>query len=437
MQAKEILEFIKSKADYLKTAADLTDIYNRNLYPHLEARLQKDLQSEAAAREAMSRVSTVNILPKVVDKLSGVYKSAVTRTSGMQSTVDELTNSLKITRVMMDANRYLNLHRCVAIEPVFTDSVLTKLRVIPADKFLVMDDGTIDGNITAFIKVMSEDSFQVYTPEQFFMLDINGGVTEVQENTFGFIPVVYIKRDCLTVMPPEDKDTIKMVTLLPLLLTDMNYALKFQCFSIVYTIDCDIKNMQLAPNAVWPLKASEGYGENAKPSIGTIEPKVAVSDILDALFTQYSMWFESRNLKLQSIERGAGGDSLSGIAKLLDNSDVDADIDYQKEIFAEAEAQLFTLIAQLKGGATSDVVVSFPKNQVIPEAPTEKVDRLVKEVNAGFTTKRMAVRAIHPSLTEEEVNDVLLNAKQEEEVPNGLGDRDNADSEDEPSEDQA
>jgi hypothetical protein len=310
------------------------------------------------------------------------------------------------------ANKYLNLHRTVAMEPVFNDKrEVSKIRVIPAHKFLVVDDGTIDGNVVAFIKIISHDLVHVYTEQEFFFLNIEtGSVSDVVPNTAGRIPVVVLTRDCVTAMPPEDVDTYQMVTLLPLLLTDLNYALKFQCFSIIYTVDVDPSKIILAPNAVWPLQTLDsGMDDKRKPEIGTIKPEVATGDIIDALTTQYNLWLESRNIKLGSIGKGGSVDNLSGIAKAIDNADIESDINYQRELFVQAEKKIFELLSNYSNYDLKGTVTSFEDRPVFSkESKKEKGERLAAEVSAGLTNKREAIKELHPeydeSLIEETVN---------------------------------
>ena len=145
---------------------------------------------------------------------------------------------------------------------------------------------------------------------------------------------------------------------------------------------------------------------------------MAVKDILDALFTQYSMWLESRSIKLGSLDRGvSAAGSLSGIAKAIDNADVEADIEYQRELFEEAEEAVFAMLSKLTGSSESEVEVEFKNDSIIPETPTEHVDRIIKEMSAGLTTLRMGIRAVHPSLSEQEIEAIAIEGEMEEVEP--------------------
>lgn len=399
MDTKDIAEFIKSHQAYLKTAEDLYRIYNQEMMPFLAEALNASL-SPSGAREALSRACPVNLFPKVVNKVSGVYDEQPQRDD------TELAAFLDLDNVMSLANRYLNIHRIVAVEPVWADgNKVSFLRVLPANKFLVMDDGTTDANIVAFIKVLTPKTFMVYTKEQYITMDLEGSVTQVEPNLHGIIPVTIIKRDVTTAMPTEDLDTKSMCMLMPLLLSDLNYAMKFQCFSIIYSVDVDTSEMVIAPNAVWPLRSVDtGVDEKKNPMVGTITPTVDAEKLLNVLFTQYRLWLESRSIKVATL---SGGDSLSGIAKAIDQADTVKDIKYQRGLFTKAEADLSEIITQV-GGYQVSLKPVFPKQVILQETPKEVVERVVLEMDNGLTTREQGIRTVHPDYTEDEVQATMV-----------------------------
>ena len=367
--------------------------------PFLEEELRKSL-SASGAEEALSRACPVNLLPKVVNKLSTVYEEAPQREGA-----DEIVAALDLDSVMGLANKYLNIHRIVAIEPVWNDDTTVNfLRVLPAHKFLIMDDGTVDENISAFVKILAPDRFQVYTAEEYLIVDKDGAVIERAANPHGIIPVVVITRDVVSAMPTEDKDTKKMVMLMPLLLSDLNYAMKFQCFSIIYSIDVDTSAMVIAPNAVWPLNSVDtGVDEKKNPMVGTIKPEVDADKLLNVLFTQYRLWLESRSIKVGAIN---SNENLSGIAKAIDMADTVADIKYQQKLFKRAERDLSVVLTAVSGKQVSLVPI-FPKRVLMQETPKEVVERVVLELDNGLTTREQGIRTVHPDYDEEQVSAAL------------------------------
>ena len=428
---KAALEFIDSKRTYLKIAEDLFTIYNKKLTPFIEKRLDTDLKGQESRSEAKLRISSINVLPMVVDKLSHVYDADVNRVvKGMSpKEFETMFDAWNMPEALDMANRMLNLHHCVAIEPVLQKKLL---RVIPAHKFLVMGDGTIDNVMTGFIKIISTqrdlsgntvEVYELITAEYFISFNSNGDIISREPNLFKVIPVVYATRDTVTLMPEEDSDTFNMVTLLPLLLTDGNFAIKFQCFSIIYTMNVDAKNMTMSPNAVWHLKSVGSDGD--KPELGVIKPSVNISDLLEWIRAQFSLWLESKNLKLKAL--GGAGNALenaSGIAKAIDAADVSSDLKYQRRIFSRVERDIFRTIGVLSDSAF-DLSTSFKSENLIPESNKEKIETLVLKVTNGLMSKDQAIKEANKHMTSEEIALMIAQIdKEHEEDELRLGDKD-------------
>lgn len=435
---KAALDFINSKREYLKIAEDLYTIYNRKLTPFIEKRLDTDLKGQESRAEAKLRISSINVLPMVVDKLSHVYDAEVNRTAKGISPkeMESMFDAWNMAEALDMANKMLNLHRCVAIEPVLEKKLL---RVIPAQKFLVWGDGTIDNVMRAFIKIIGygegKDStgnqveiYEMTTPNLFVTFDSEGIIISQSENLFGVIPVVYATRDTVTLMPEEDKDTFNMVTLLPLLLTDGNFAIKFQCFSIIYTMNLDAKNMTMSPNAIWQFKSNGA--ESDKPELGVIKPSVNIPDILEWIRAQFSLWLESKNLKLKAF--GSGGSTIenaSGIAKAIDAADVSSDLNYQRRIFSRVERDIFRTIGVLSE-KPMDLVTAFKSQNLIPESNKEKIETLVLKVTNGLMSKEQAIKEANNHMTQEEVAMMIAQIEKEhEENELRSGDENSAQSE--------
>jgi hypothetical protein len=417
---KPVLEFIASQKDYLQTAEDLYTIYNRKLTPFIERRLDTDLKGRESRAEAKLRISAINVLPMVVDKLSHVYDCDLARKSTGIGTVEmeNLLTSWQISEALMMANKMLNLHRCVAIEPVLESK---RLRVIPAHRFLVMGDGTIDNVMKGFIKIIGTENaghgpveiYEMYTSEAFVSFNSKGEILRIQPNTYGEIPIAYITRDTVTLMPEQDVDTFNMVTLLPLLLTDGNFAIKFQCFSIIYTMNLDAKNMTLSPNAVWQLKSTGT--ETDKPELGVIKPSANIPDILEWIRAQFSLWLESRNIKLKSFGNStASVENASGIAKAIDAADVSQDLTYQRVIFTRLEADVFRLMGLLLGKQIT-VATSFKMQNLVPETDKEKTEVIVLKKTNGLISSKQAIKEANRHMSQEEIQEMTKDIEGEKE----------------------
>jgi hypothetical protein len=438
------------------------------------------MQSANSRAECKSRLAPINILPKIVNKLSSVYSINPDRDmKGMEKDAfDNLLKAVDFDSTMRTANRFLNLFRIVAIEPVAATNPVTglpkpesiaMLRVYPAHKFLLMDDGTIDKNVVCFIKILgtankTQDAYgrlnerfvtvyEAYTATEFIRFDSEGistttieitqedGTTvnkeapDVRVNEFGQIPIVWMTRDVVTTMPPADLDTYSMVTLLPLLFSDMNYALKYKCFSVMYTIGLSAPKGAMAPNSILKFdKDSAVIGDN-QGELNQISPTVMVSEMLEAIYAQYSMWLESRGIKLNSMGT-AQASNASGIAKAIDQGEVIEDVVYQRDIVTNCETKLFDLMAKFLGNNLK-VSTSFSETSLLPETNTEKDNRIIMKLQNKLISWNQAIKQTNPELSTAQLEEMKLEIEQDEledklEAQNGMGTGNDSESADGP-----
>ena len=365
---EELQAYIASKVDYLQYAYRMYDIYNKNISPYLEKRIQENFKTETSRKEASSRLCTVNLLPKIVNKLSKAYVDVrIDNTSTNQVEVDNVLEKIDFKEKRLLINKMLNLNNCCAVEPVFLGGDDLTLRVLPAHTFLVYSDDPLNPEkATHFIKIVSANysasstykqnsfanksflnncEFHIYDNESYAVVRDNKLVS-IAEHTYKEIPFVYIKKDTTELMPRSNKDDYEMVTLLPLLLTDNNFALKYKAFSIFYTVNCESTDMELSPNAIWSFQATGS--ESDKIEVGNLVPSLNTDEAIKNITTQYALWLETKNLKSPVFqETGTSNQSLSGIAKIIDEADVSADVSQQRDILSAAENKIFKLIENM------------------------------------------------------------------------------------------
>ena len=113
------------------------------------------------------------------------------------------------------------------------------------------------------------------------------------------------------------------------------------------------------------------------------------------------MWLETKNLKSPVFqETGTSNQSLSGIAKIIDEADVSADVSQQRNILSTAENKIFKLIENMAffngiNYSFGEVTTSFTNVEKIPEVPTEKQQRIIEKYNSGFTSKVRAIQELY------------------------------------------
>ena len=340
--------------------ATLLDIYEGDLLKYVDLDLRKQLHFQSY-KEAITRAAPINVLTKIVDKLSTIYKDDPLRAMVVESASDEnllrwYEKHMSVNETMQDACDLFNLSKSTLIQP-YVDEKARKpgIRAIPNDRFFVIGQNSVDPMLPT--KVVTFDVFKdgkvifyVYTDEEIVIFDNN---LEVQTgmmsrndnvdgiNPLGRIPFVYANASRHLLMPKGDSDRLRMTKLIPILLTDLNYASMYQTFSMIYGIDIDDTNVVFAPNAV--LKFTSDPTSDKTPQIGSFKPQVDIDQVLSLVKTELAMWLDSIG-----VRAGSTGDNdtdfASGISKMIDEMDTSEHRVKLSKYFAQVESRLWSLI---------------------------------------------------------------------------------------------
>jgi hypothetical protein len=435
----------KSLADTLEHNEALFTIYEGDLLSYV----LKDLQAQFSAKsfEAVKyRVAPINVLKRLVDKLSKIYAKPPQRkiTGGSQKDqdlVDFYRTEMDMDNSMTLANEFFNLFKTCAIEP-FLDRGNPKLRLIPSDRFFVYSNDPVNPmRPTHFVKIMGKIKradgresplFYGYTDQEFLAFDDKGEiVTEIMmrpdisvlegKNPYGKIPVVYVNRSKHDLTPKIDTDTLAMTKLIPILLSDLNYAVMFQAFSIIYGIDLDEENLSMSPNAFWRLKSDPNAASGNKPSIGVIKPEVNIHEVLSLIKAEMGFWLQSKNIKPGAMGNLSVEHMASGISKAIDEMDTSEDRQKQTMFFKDAEADLFDLLInnmhpvwmrdpsfKNRLGFSSGVKITTHFAEQRPIVDTSKqIDDQIKKLMAGLQDKRGALSELYPDWDDEQLDEKL------------------------------
>lgn len=439
---RQIIDYVKKHKNFLNSNAQSLDIYEGNLLPYVDSVLEKTL-SEQYYKPAKHRILPINILPRYVDKVATSYDSPPQRTSASKNTrVDDFVNTysklLSIDVSGQIADQYATLHKGFAWEPYVDNKGKPQLRELAFDKFLVMSDSEVSPEEeTLFIKFMGYQSSDensllmfVYTDTEFDAFYLNG--QEASEylrdneglNPIGVIPFIYGKRQKNKLIPTLDTDMMAITIALPVQISDLGMALMYQCFSIIFGVDVNAENLVIAPNVFWSFKSDN----EKKPEIGTIKPEADTDKGLNYVMNIFILWLETKGIRVGSIGSVTGSNLASGISKIIDEMDVYSVKKKSMKWFKKDEEELWNeklpaihnywVQNGLVDPATvppimndvMDVVVEFPAIEpMITRA--EEIANLKQELELRTITREKAIRRLHPTWTDEEVQDALDNAE--------------------------
>ena len=425
MNIKAIVKFANSQLQNAPLHERLVDIYSGNLVQYVEQAIAEELSS-GSYDVARKRIASINLIERIVNKLSKVYSDVPNRQTSDDSDteiINQYANEAEIQSVMAQAEVLLNTNKQFALEPYLKDGTFS-VRVLAAHEFCLYSDNEQNPKSpTAFIKFMGSKKktekkqvnvFWIYTSESFLVADSDGDMLEQQPNPYGVIPFVYASSDTFNLQPKPDIDSFNNAILIPKLLGDLCYSAAFMSRSILFGIDIDTTNLTNAPDVLWNIKSVEG--ENKKPEIGTIEPKVDIPNVLALISSITAEWLTSKGLKPGSIGSLSPENAASGIAKMVDQADTSIIVSKNRIILSKAETQLWSLIATIhnlfvgsdllavKKGLSDNlkVSISFQPQQPIAD-PSEQRASLKFQLDNKLISYIRALKQQHPNLNDDEI----------------------------------
>lgn len=428
---QKIIKYVKDHKKFLEHNYKVLDIYEGNLRKYVEESMQQSL-SAAYFNAIQDRILPINVLQRFTDKVSNTYSKPPMRTAEGQGQafVDHYAKTLDIDVSGGVANTYATLHKGFAWEPYIDKNGKPQLRELAFDKFLVMSDSEESPDEeTVFIKLMGkktadEDSLLlfVYTDEEFDAFYLNGATApEYLEdnqglNPVGTIPYVYGKRQKNKLIPTLDTDILAISKAVPIMLSDAAGAQMFQCFSILWAIDVDLTKLKLSPNAIWDIKSDRSSDKN--PQVGSLKPEASTADVVSFVINCFVLWLETKGVRVGSIGSIDGANAASGIAKIIDEMDVNEIKKKSQAWFKRDEEELFNRVLPamnrywLSIGVDSRYLapqVDSPGVVVAFEEPTpmltrqEEIANIKAELDLGTMTREQAIKKLHPKLDETEV----------------------------------
>lgn len=436
-QRKELAQFINDHKHYIARNGQLFDIFEGNLKPYVDQILRETLSDQYYSK-IKSRIYPINILKRLIDKLSKVYSSKPLRESEQdQETLEMYEKFFQINKKMNTADEFSNLFKGYALEPYVYNGI-PKLRVLPFDRFLVKSDDILEPTrMTHFIKFVGKtknekgvnvDCWFVYTDEEFMAIDENGNLLKqfMAENggvnPYGFIPFYYSGKSEYEILPTQDTDTLELAKLLPVQLTDLAGAIMFQCFSIVYGIDVDSENMVMSPNAFWNMKSDPKSDKT--PQVGSLKPQADIDKVMSFIKDTFATWLETRGIRVGSLGSTDGQSAQNGISKIIDEMDTFEAVKRQMAMFKVDEYKFWQLVKDLHNkwiefGELQGVRPLSPDWEVFTmfDEPkpmmdqSQSLDFLTKQLDQGLISRQTALEMLYPDWSEEKIISELENAE--------------------------
>lgn len=453
-QVNVLWDHVKSQGKIAQHNKKLFDIFEGDLLSYALAELSKQINPQSFDL-AEKRLPPINVLIRVVDKLSKIYQQEPSRDVSTGSTSDQqlldlYENSMAFNSEMNNANEFYNLFKNSLIQP-YIHNRQPKLRTVSSDMFTVYSDSKVDPRIPTHVityhtgldlKNNPTTLYYTYTDQEFMIFDDDKNVRldlmaefgpkmEDGINVAGTIPFVYTNKSKNLLIPKIDTDVLAMVLLLPVMLADLNFAVMMQAFSIIYGIDIDDEGIKLSPNAFWNFKSDESTDKT--PQLGVLKPQVDIEPTLNLIQAEISMWLQTKGIKPGAVGKLTAENYATGISKIIDEMDTSEERQKQVTVYRDTEKEFWDKITNYlhpfwRSTDQIDTRLDFSSGVQVetnfaPQLPLvnrgQIVDDLKKEVDAGFTTRFRAIKKLNPRMSDEEVKQLMTEIDKERDATSG------------------
>jgi hypothetical protein len=430
----------------------LSDLFEGKIREHVKIRINKEIQDRHEQWEMSNRILEIDIVKRIVKKLARSYRENPIRTLVEGSESDKQmfdwymqNTNLKDVFYSMDKN-YNNFKESLVQCFFHIKSALPYFKVWSPDQYIaVSDDNQDEANATIFATFYGKDEknqtiLLCVSDTETWLQDVKGDIqvnpaNEYGINEYGANPFIYAKNTSSDVMPYPDDSMISVATLIPMLCGDINYAIKYMSYGILYGINIKDDLIRRGPNAFWNLMP---FDENSPipPSIGTLKPDIDIKDVFDGIMMQLQLWLNARGISASIF--GYGTSSIqSGVSKMIDEADVSAIIEENQQKYIEMEKELFDFVFHYghdqwkgnnpeipQGSFSPDCYVEtiFPKPDVI-KTRQEVIAEVKEELNSGLLPKKRAIKRLNPNFSDDEIDALLEEIKAEQPAEKPIDDK--------------
>jgi hypothetical protein len=275
--------------------------------------------------------------------------------------------------------------------------------------------------------VYSDDEFVIINGKGDIKADLMADADMDGSNPYGSKPFMYANKSQNLVMPKLQVDDLEMALLVPLLLTDLNYAAKFQAFSMFVATDIDAQDIEISPNVVLHLK-SDPTGD--KPSFTTIKPDVDISEVLSLSASEISLWLSSKGIRPGALAQVGPDQFSSGISKMIDESDTYESRMEQIELYKDFEADFWDKLLKVMHpiwvasglidnrtifSPSASVVTSFKDPQPL-KSRIEVINEVKELIDNGLESRKGALKTLFPDWDDDQIEAKLQEIDDEAKV---------------------
>jgi hypothetical protein len=404
----------------------------------LEA-IHREFKRPETIEALSSRIIPLNICKKVIKKEAGIYIENPTRIVSNESDedqelLDSLVDTTKLDGIQKQANRYLKLFKR-NLKELFVSKGKPRVRNIPRHQYEVFSfssDSPDEPDIVVKIVKETIDKkgciLDVWSNESYVRIDGEGNIDRSymqslnnpeMVNPYGELPFTYINESSDSVDPVGDDDLLAVSIAVPIVLTDLLFASKYQTFGILYTIGA-VGDVPFNPNSVVNMQVDVNGN---RPEIGVVKPSLDSEKVIDLVTNIVAMLLSSRGLSANTIKTTTNvSEVVSGVAKMLDSAENIEGRTDDMQLFLNEEGQIWHKLSKVlmplwiesnlldvdySRNFSEDFGVTVqlrsPK-AIISE--TEQIATAKAKIDAKLSTPEIELARIYPDASQEEIETI-------------------------------
>jgi hypothetical protein len=337
---------------------DMYSALNGGLYEIVRKAIRAEFKNPQAVMELEARLVPINILKKVIGKMGAVYLEAPLR-SPMENNTDDselLEDYEDLTKFNIrqkQANRYMECFK-KNLKEIYVNNLtqVPSIKNLPPysyEVFNVINPDKSQPDIICKIILDHSDKkeqiFHWFSDESFWVTDGEGVPREdvmaklsnpQGKNPSKVLPFVYKCKSTDSVDPIIDDSLFRISVAIPIVLTDLFFACKYQCWSMIYTIGVS-GEINRNPSSIISLQRAEG--DEKDPVIDQIQPNVDSDKVISMIESTMQLFLSSVGLSGSTMSLGTQAkDVSSGVSKMLDSAEViEGKKDQQDEMLDDEE----------------------------------------------------------------------------------------------------
>ena len=373
------------------------EIYRDRIKKYILKNLTLELD-EDTVNEMQSRIATVNMFKKMVQKKARVYKNAPVRTPLIESDADfisSMVDLLNLNSTMKKVDRYKEAFRNAAVynKPYKNHSGDGKwsqiLEVLAPHQFDVIEDEDNTQMVRAVVlshytntsfnedysspqnrnksglknnfrdgdgkkqaiadSPSDQDKEYVFWSKKYhFTCDSEGsyinksseGEDMTVDNPIGDLPFTFFSKDQDgSFWSVGGEDIVDGSILINTLLTDLYFIAKIQGMGLFYMFGSNVpKTFKVGPNKAITMKVEEG---DATPQIGFASSNPPIGDHMSMIEQYVAFLLSTNDLGVNSIQgKLDGGSAASGIQEIIQNAEPMTAIEDEQEQYMDKEINI-------------------------------------------------------------------------------------------------